>query len=240
MPEPKILILDIETSPNLGYFWGIWKQNIGLDQIRETSEIMCWAAKWYDEKKIHYGSYYKDSKLDMLTRLRTLLDEADIVVHYNGKKFDIPIINKDLLMFDIAPPSPYKQIDLLETAKHVFKFQSNRLEFICQQLGIGEKEKHGGFKLWKDCLAGDKQAWDLMKKYNIKDVVITEKLYKRIKPWMATHPRLYDDPRKCPFCNSDQVHRKQNRISIKYRYTQFQCQSCGKHYMGSKVKKDDK
>ena len=29
--EFKCLVLDIETAPNLGYIWGLWDQNIGIN-----------------------------------------------------------------------------------------------------------------------------------------------------------------------------------------------------------------
>jgi uncharacterized protein YprB with RNaseH-like and TPR domain len=238
LPEPRILILDIETSPNLAYCWGIWKENIGLDQLINTSELICWAAKWYHEDKILYRSVYHDSKKKMLKSLRNLLHDADIVVHYNGRKFDIPTINKDLIMNNIPAPRPYKQVDLIETAKHTFRFQSNRLEFICRQLGIGEKEKHSGFNLWKKCMEKDPVSWETMKKYNIKDVLITEKLYDKLKPWMKTHPKLYDvEERTCPYCNSHNVIKHKNRIAEKYTYTQYQCKDCRQYYSGNRVKK---
>lgn len=238
MDKPKILVLDIETSPNLAYTWGIWKENIGQDQLLKTSEILCWAAKWYGQKPVFYGGLHWLSRKEMLEQLRELLDLADIVVHYNGRKFDIPTINKDLIIAGIKPPSPYKQVDLIETIKHSFRFQSNRLGFVCPELHLGEKEKHQGFNLWKECLAGNDASWKVMKKYNIKDVLITEKLYTKIKPWMQNHPRLYDvEERTCPFCSSHKVHRSKDRIAVKYKYTQYQCQECGKYYMGNRVKK---
>lgn len=244
MPEPRLLILDIETSPNLGYFWGIWKENIGLEQILNTSEIICYAAKWYHEKKIYYKSVYHHTKKKLLKELRTLLHEADMVIHYNGRKFDIPTINKDLLLNHIEPPAPYKQVDLIETAKHTFRFQSNRLEFICKQLGIGEKEKHSGFTLWKKCMENDPSSWEIMKKYNIKDVLITEKLYDKLKPWMQTHPRLYDTDHKCPYCNSSNVKKHKDRLAVKYKYVQWQCQDidCRRYFSGDRVwfKKSEK
>ena len=46
MHSPKILVLDIETAPCLGYFWNIWNTNIGISQIVNTSKMICFAAKW--------------------------------------------------------------------------------------------------------------------------------------------------------------------------------------------------
>jgi hypothetical protein len=34
----------------------------------------------------------------------------------------------------------------------------------------------------------DKQAWDMMKKYNIQDVVLLEKVYEKMLSWIRNHP----------------------------------------------------
>lgn len=54
--EMKILLLDIETSPNVAHVWGLWQQNVGTNQLLEASEVMCWAAKWYGEKDVAFMS----------------------------------------------------------------------------------------------------------------------------------------------------------------------------------------
>ena len=46
----KILILDIETAPIRAKVWGIWNQNISIDQIESDWFILTWAAKWLFEE----------------------------------------------------------------------------------------------------------------------------------------------------------------------------------------------
>ena len=48
--DPRnILFLDIETAPLLGYVWGLWKNNVGLNQIYRDSYVLNWAASWLGE-----------------------------------------------------------------------------------------------------------------------------------------------------------------------------------------------
>ncbi len=47
----KILILDLETSPHKGFHFGLFQQNISISQLIESSTVLCWAAKWLDDKK---------------------------------------------------------------------------------------------------------------------------------------------------------------------------------------------
>jgi len=33
----QILLLDIETAPNTAHVWGLWNQNVSLNQLMESS-----------------------------------------------------------------------------------------------------------------------------------------------------------------------------------------------------------
>ena len=92
----KILLLDIETAPNTAYVWGLWKQNISISQIVDSSSMLCWAAKWLDSPEVMFSSILMGKK-GMLKEIHKLLDQADAVVHYNGSRFDIPTLNKEFL-----------------------------------------------------------------------------------------------------------------------------------------------
>ena len=109
----KILLLDIETSPNVAHVWGIWQQNVGLSQLLESSYTMCYSAKWLGEKDVYFDSVHQSSSKSMLEGIHGLLEDADAVCHYNGTKFDMPTLNKEFLLHKMTPPPPMKQIDLL-------------------------------------------------------------------------------------------------------------------------------
>ena len=87
----NILILDIETSPNLAYVWRAYKENIGYNQFVNHSTIMCWAAKWLTQDRVFYDTCKDKSEKEVVTNLCSLLDAADIVVAHNGDKFDIRV-----------------------------------------------------------------------------------------------------------------------------------------------------
>ena len=148
----KILLLDIESSPNVAHVWGLFKQNISISQLIDSSFVMCWAAKWLGSDEMFFGSVRKGKK-KMLSHIYKLLEEADAVVHYNGLKFDIPTLNKEFLLGGLTPPSSFQQIDLLKTARQQFKFPSNKLDYVAKALNVGGKLEHAGHQLWVDCLA---------------------------------------------------------------------------------------
>lgn len=228
----KILLLDIETSPNTAHVWGLWQQNVGINQLLESSQVMCWAAKWYGEKDVIFG---KD-----LETIHEMINQADVVIHYNGRKFDMPTLNKEFLLHGMLPPAPYKQIDLLRVVRSQFRFPSNKLDYVAQRLGLGKKVKHEGHELWVKCMAGDPVAWKKMERYNKQDVVLLEKVYDKLLPWIKSHPNhnLYGDLEHCcPSCGSDKLHRRGVARSIGGVYQRYQCTNCGSWSQGTKSSK---
>lgn len=230
----KLLALDVETSPNVVYTWGLRDQNIGLNQILETSQVICLAAKWIGPEAkggVHFWSVWEHGRDAMLRGIHALLDECDAVVHWNGTSFDMKHLNREFLEWGMSPPSPYGEIDLLKTSRRRFKFQSNKLEHVAQELlGYGKTE-HQGFGLWLGAWRDNEpSAQKLMKKYNIQDVVLLDDLYNVLLPWIPNHPNvaLYGtDAAVCPKCGSDHLQSRGYRTTAASRYRQFQCQSCG-------------
>lgn len=226
----KILHLDIETSPNICYTWGLFNQNIGINQIVESGYTMCWAAKWHGQKGVEFASIHEDGEEAMITRMHELLCEADAVCHYNGEKFDMPTLSKEFVKFGLAPPDPYHQIDLLKVARKRFKFASNKLDYVAQFLGLGKKVKHVGMDLWRDCMGGCDKAWRTMKRYNIQDVKLLEDLYKTLLPWIKNHPNhaLFMDTDRpvCPNCGSHHVNKVGIETTNTMQYQRYRCASC--------------
>lgn len=225
----KILLLDIETAPNLAYVWGLWQQNVSIDKIVNSGYVLCWSAKWYDGPAMYFDSVKQSSEGKMLRYIHRLLDKADVVVHYNGTSFDIPTLNKEFVLKGMRPPTPYKQLDLINTVRKQFRFPSNKLDYVVQALGIGAKARHAGFEMWVQCMAGDKRAWRTMEKYNRMDVTILERLYDRLKPWITTHPNYgsIDDVSCCPACGSTAFQRRGTAVAQVMRYRRYQCTGCG-------------
>lgn len=225
----KILLLDCETSPNTAYVWRLFKETIPLARLIESSEVLCWSAKWLGAKEIMFDSLFKSSPKNMLAGIHKLLTEADAVITFNGKSFDIPTLNKEFLIYGFPPPAPYKQIDLINTARSQFRFTSNKLDYICQRLGLGQKTETN-FQLWVDCMKKDKEAWKQMEKYNKNDVVMLEKLYIRLVPWIKNHPNqgLYLEKEAiCPVCASEEIQKRGLAYTSTCTYQRYRCSDCG-------------
>lgn len=239
----KILTLDIENFPHLGYVWDLWNQNIAINQIDKVGRVVCFAAKWHGSEEVEYYSDFHDGHDEMVRQAYRLLDEADIVVTYNGKRFDIPKLKTEMVMLDPKmKPSHFQQVDLYQVAKSEFKFASNKLDFILGQLGLGGKLKHSGFQLWIDCMNNDIDAWAKMREYNKMDVVKTEELYDYVLPWISNHPNInvFSDEavEGCTRCGSMDFQKRGFYTTTFARYRQYSCNVCGgrfKHKLSEKL-----
>ena len=233
----KILLLDIETAPNRAYFWGgTWKVNINPDWIDADGYVLCWTAKWLDQKEAVFHRLKNGNHKSLLDPIHRMLHEAHAVVHYNGQSFDIPTLNKEFLTHGFTPPSPYKQVDLLLSMREGFKSPNNKLDYICKTLSIGEKLRHEGPQLWMSCMANDAEAWAKMEQYNRRDVELLEKLYRRLLPWLKKHPNraAMEGAEVCVYCASPNIKRDKTYLANQLRYVRYQCGDCGGWFRGTK------
>lgn len=238
MKSPKILLYDIETSPNLGYVWGKWEQNV--IEFKNQWELLSVAYKWLGEKKVRCIARpnFKDkTEKSLIEILWKLFDEADIICAHNGDSFDNKKSKAKFLEYGLKPPSNYKSIDTKKIAKSQFNFNSNSLNDLGQLLKLGKKIETGGFQLWLDCMAGKPSAWKKMIAYNKQDVVLLEKVYLKLRAWAPNHPNLtlFRDSIGCPVCTSKNTIRRGFRIAVRRKTQRFQCNDCGHSFTNGKA-----
>lgn len=234
----KILVVDIETAPNLAWCWGLWNQNISYKagQLEKSKAMMCWGALWHGSKR---APVMFDRGPNMVENLCELLDEAEVVVGFNSKKFDVKHIQWELAKRRMSRPSPFAQVDLYQVVKRQFAAPSSSLEYMCQELLGKGKAQTGGFQLWLDCMRDDPKAWAKMERYQKTDVRRTDELYTFLKPWVDGHPNmaLRDgllDVIGCPVCSSTHTQRRGVEYTQVCSYPRYQCRSCGKWFRGAK------
>ena len=244
---PKVLVFDIETSPILARVWGLWQQNVGLNQIKEDWFVMSYAAKWLGVDGVIYEDLrgviddtnkgYRDA--DLLSGIWNLLNEADMVITQNGKKFDVKKLNARFIINGYQPPSAFKHIDTLQIAKRVFGFTSNKLEYMTDKLCVDFKKlKHGnfpGFELWQQCLADNIDAWNEMEEYNKHDVLSLEELYNKLAAWDDRHPNFNhytDGESQTCRCGCTEFTRNGYAYTPASKFQKYRCVKCGAEVRG--------
>lgn len=240
MPGPKILTTDIETLPLDAHVWGLFDQNVGLSQIKEDWAMLSYAAKFLGSKKVYYGDTrnaqgIRDDKA-ILAELVALLDEADVVVGHNVRRFDLRKVRARAIMHGLAPFREPAVIDTMEMAKGTGAFTSNKLEYLSKTL-LPERywksghSKYPGFEMWAGIMRGEEAAWEEMRKYNIQDIRATEQLYLTLRPWAKRLPNLAqyyaDEECRCPRCGSKGLMDFGTVKSNVSEYKQYLCRDCG-------------
>jgi hypothetical protein len=259
---PRVLVLDVETKPILAYVWDIWEQNIPLNMIVEDWCILSWSAKWLEseDKSIVYGPHrkimYSDQRgkkkptndKQILKEIRNLMDEAHVVIGQNSKQFDNKKLKARFAIHGFDPPSPFKQYDT-KIMMNEFAFTSKKLEHAAEILNKKFKKlKHSkfpGFSLWLGCMAGNKEAWKEMERYNNHDVLSTEELFNILAPWHHVDFNVYTREEGKSYtcsCGSDHFQCRGFSYTTTGKYQRYMCRSCGAWSRGKKnmLTKDDK
>mgnify|MGYP000846671905 CR=1 FL=1 len=238
---PKILLFDLETTPIEAYVWGLWDQNIGLSMVKEESSLLSWSAKWLGDDKVMYDdvSGQKNLRDDkrIVQSLLKLVDEADIIVGHNSDSFDVKVMNARVIKNGLKPPSSYKRMDTKKMAKKHFRFLSNKLQYLTDSLCTEfKKSSHGkfpGFSMWKECLKGNKEAFQEMKEYNILDVTSLEELFVQMLPWeSASIFNTYKDNDSCT-CGHNKFKKSGFAYTPSAKYQKYKCKKCGAESRGT-------
>jgi len=257
----KVLCLDIETQRAITETFTLYKPFIHIDRVIVPTRVLCFAAKWRDEDKVIFKSCWDDpvtvggtnpeaeaAYLKMMQAAYDLCDEADIVVTYNGDRFDLDWFNWECGRLKLGRPGPYKSIDLIKTNKTWFKGAqlSLKLDWSCRQWLKDRKVPHGGTDLWHDIRWGTRDekraACKLMRQYNEYDTVLTGRLFEDYLPWLTVNLALYDtvagedDLLHCTKCNSTNVHRRGSKyfVTLAGTYNLWRCADCNCTSKGSR------
>lgn len=238
MSEAKIGLIDIETAPIKAHVWGLYDQNVGLNQIDTEWSILsyCYKPLGGTRRSIQYEDTSGDPRNDkkIVKSLWHIMHDNDFLIAQNGKRFDMRKMRARMILHDLNPPSPVTVIDTMLMARQVAAFTSNKLEWLSTYLSTVAKSKHKafpGFELWSECLADNPKAWAAMRKYNIPDVTSMEQVYLKLRPWVSGHPNVaaYTDSEviACPKCGSHEVIKDGiSRTSVS-EYNRYRCLSCG-------------
>jgi hypothetical protein len=235
---PKVLILDIETSPLKAYIWQtrVWHTNVSEQQVLSQWFMLSWSAKWlFDVNVMSESLTGKEAKNEddsrIISDLWKLLDDADIVIAHNGDSFDVPNMNTRFIVNNLPPTSPYQTIDTVKVARKQFGFTHNNLNALAKVFGFDVKLETS-FHLWKECIEGNEEALRKMERYNRHDVELLEEVYVKIRPWIRSHPNLglyvQSTEPVCPNCGNSTLDK-----TGKFYYTQtgkyetFRCKKCG-------------
>lgn len=234
--SPRTLIYDIETSLQpVAVFDLIGNDYINHDNILGNRHLisMCW--KWFGEDRVYSVSLLDDPKrfakdphddLHVVRVAHKVMSEADCIVAHFGDQFDKKYIDTRVLFHGLPALPPVTSVDTKKIASSRFKFNSNKLDFIGKFLGLGKKIKTD-HQLWLDIMRGSKRAIREMVTYNKQDVILLEKVFLKLLPFVPNYiSRELFGGTGCPRCGSHKIQSRGVHRAISRIYNRFQCQTC--------------
>lgn len=235
--KPRILVFDVETLPSVVATFGRYNVNVAHDNvIEEGGQIVSAAWSWIGKEKIHSSVMTQEeiaSRDDsrVVADLFDAFEESDVVVAHFGKGFDMKVFKTRLTLNSYPVHKSVKVVDTKQIAS-TMKFNSNKLDSLCDYYGIERKKSTGGIKLWIDCLRADEDALKVMQEYNIQDVKILKQLYLNLRAFDKNPPNLgvyYNDGMNhCPACGSTELSTTGNTSSTNLNsYQEVLCMDCG-------------
>ncbi len=240
--EAKVALIDLENGPIMGAAWEMWDTDILW--VEKDWYLFSYSVKWVGGRQItktlaDYPLFKRNFRDDsaLVKDLWKVFDEADIIIAHNASAFDVKKANARFISKGLPPPSPYVVVDTLTAARRIAKFSSNKLDSVCERLGIGRKLPNTGKDLWRRCWNGEKAAFKEMARYNAHDVdPLLEGLYLYLRPWMQNHPnlRLFDKKPGCPSCGKTHVQKRGvARLASGKVKERLRCMECGKWFIGA-------
>ena len=227
MSAPVVGLWDTEWSPAISYTWSGFPKYLPNDFLIEDPRLLCWGFKYLGDTETEVVDE-RTGRRAMLQKLWDHLDNTDILISFNGQSFDTPKVNSEFLKEGFDPPSPFKHLDLYRQIKSVAKFYSGKLDFMAERIVDERKVDTGGFKLWKDVLANDEDAWQKFREYQAQDVDLLEKIFHEVKGWLKMPMPFTDDLDACHTCGGTNLVKRGFARTNYSVYQRYRCSDCGK------------
>jgi len=227
--KARILFYDIETT----------------DLDADFGNMVSFGYKWAGEKKAHVISILDTNKIcddcghvdavgdkPLVREAAKILSEADVWVTWYGKGFDEKFVTTRIMDAGLRPLPPVPHIDLYFTAKHKLKLSSNRLASVQDFLRLPTSKTPITKREWRKAQAGHVPSIRYINDHCLKDVMVLEEAYEKLKPLIRQHPRVGAHG-ACDVCGSTRLHsrgsvvRRDRALRKPVTYNRVQCQECG-------------
>jgi uncharacterized protein YprB with RNaseH-like and TPR domain len=151
--------------------------------------LLCGGFKVYGQKKVKIyrideSPEYKEEPWNdawLAEQLAGALEGADILVSYNGRRFDLPFLNARLIKYGQKPIIGMKHIDLFFTSKFQLKLSNWSLDALAKHLQLPVEKTHMEGEQWTKAMTGDKASLDYIVDHCVKDVKVLEMAFEKTK-----------------------------------------------------------
>lgn len=226
--KPRIFVWDLEFHATQTRWFGL-KIYPGY--------IICFCCKELGKSKMttlsmltHPGKDPTDDR-KLVRAIGNHLRQADLHIFHYGSSCDYKFIQTQLMKYGFPPlPHPPMMVDTCKVAQTKLGLKSNSLKTLAEFFKLPIQKMPMTEEEWYKAFAGDKRLLKKTERRCRSDVLITEKIYEKLRPLMTNHPdmsRLIGKTKGCPACSS--LFRRANglRASSKTTYRRVVCLNCG-------------
>jgi uncharacterized protein YprB with RNaseH-like and TPR domain len=122
--------------------------------------------------------------------IRDALAEYDVWVTWNGKLFDVPVLNGRLIFHGLEPLPPTMHIDLMYKATGgSVRIGRRSLQSVSEYFGVPNRKTPLSVRVWDKAMAGDPAAYALIVEHNDADVLVTRDVFAVLKPQIGNVQR---------------------------------------------------
>lgn len=213
----KILLFDLECTSLKADFGSIIA--IGWKWLGDDEPVTVWT-----------GSPRSDRTL--VKRFLKVWNQADIMVAYNGVRFDRPYLYTKLLEHGLEIPPNTPMVDPYFAARSNTSLSRKSLEVVARFLDLDVQKTPVSGRIWKAATHGSpaerREALVYIAEHCRLDVLVLEQVYLAFRPLMRAHPRV-GTPAQCRHCGHDHLIRRGFRPPLaggKVRRLVTQCTRC--------------
>ena len=152
--------------------------------------ILCCCIKPLNGKIITLASGRKGSNDKTLcARIKLELEKFDMLACHYGNGFDRKFLNARLAKWGLEELAPRFHIDTFYVSRSAFGVSSKSLKSLADFFNLGDKSNVSGRDWTAAALDGNKEALREIITHNEKDVVLLEKLFLILLPYIKTISR---------------------------------------------------
>lgn len=171
-----------------------------------------------------------DSDYGLLKQFSEVYTRADLAVGHNAIRFDKGVIRSRLIKHKLPDIYPVVVDDTYISALPI-AFTSHRLDYISQYLNLGQKTNHP-YKLWVDVMRGSKKALEDTIAYCKQDVILLERVYNALLPYIKTNLNravFAENNQLCPGCGQATLVKDSIRMTANLgKRRRWRCKNCGR------------
>jgi uncharacterized protein YprB with RNaseH-like and TPR domain len=185
--EPSLVSLK-EMANFVGFSMAFWD----LETTFSTQPIVLYGAiadQFGNVRGFSKGDDITDDK-ELVRAIRDALLEYDIWVTWNGKLFDVPVLNGRLIFHGLEPLPARMHIDAMYKATgSSVRIGRRSLQSVSEYFGVANRKTPLSVRIWDKAMAGDPDAYALIAEHCDADVLVTRDVFEVLKPQIGNVQR---------------------------------------------------